>query len=903
MIDSKLFEARPGISVVVLPDPPTFTVIAVSDDFVRATRIPREEIIGKGHFELFPESPDDPDFTGEQNLRDSFAYILQHKKPHLLAQQRYDIPNGDGTFTEKYWKAFNVPVLDDGGELSYIIHTSEDVTPLVKAKKREEGISGIEKAYNLFMNAPVIIGILKGEDYIIELANEGLLEVWGRTAEIIGKPLLTAIPELEAQGLITLLDQVCKTGEPFYAYQFPITLNRHGKEEVLYFDLVYKAIYEDGINKKASGVISVGHDVTAKVIARQKEQESEAKYRSLFESMDQGFCVLEMIFDESNQPVDYRFLETNSVFEMQTGLKNAVGKRVRELVPNLESRWFELYGKVARTGEAIRFVEGAEAMGRWFEVYAYRSGGEESKKVAVLFTDITEQKKRDEMIRESEERFRSLADESPMFVFIIDADSSAPISYWNKTWLQYTGQTVEEALGRAWDGIIHSEDVAVVMEHYVPAFKEERPYFIPSVRVKRHDNEYRWHAFKGNPRYLTNGEFNGYVGVGFDIHEQKLAEEALKQSEARTRLAVETAQLGTFEIDVAAQTIIYSARAAEIFGLDRTKPWPYTAFINSIHPDDILIRKRAHEAALRTSELIYETRIILPDHSIHWIRLNGRYFDKGSATNTLIGTVMDITKEKKAAEMMEQKIEERTRELKQVNEQLKQFAYSASHDLQEPLRKISYFLDLLLLNLGSSLSEENKKVAERIQYTTRRMRLLIDDLLSYSNTTLGVRKTEEVALNEIVKEVLGDMEATLLEQDATIDLRQLPAVSGDHRQLRQLMQNLISNAVKYHKKGVSPHVTITSRTIQGKDSKANMAPGTNGQSFHLITVKDNGIGFDPDNAERIFGLFQRLHARVEYEGTGVGLAIVQKVVENHHGYIWAEGEPGVGASFNVLLPT
>jgi light-regulated signal transduction histidine kinase (bacteriophytochrome) len=98
-------------------------------------------------------------------------------------------------------------------------------------------------------------------------------------------------------------------------------------------------------------------------------------------------------------------------------------------------------------------------------------------------------------------------------------------------------------------------------------------------------------------------------------------------------------------------------------------------------------------------------------------------------------------------------------------------------------------------------------------------------------------------------------------------------------------------------------VTITSRTIQGKDSKANMAPGTNGQSFHLITVKDNGIGFDPDNAERIFGLFQRLHARVEYEGTGVGLAIVQKVVENHHGYIWAEGEPGVGASFNVLLPT
>jgi PAS domain S-box-containing protein len=115
-----------------------------------------------------------------------------------------------------------------------------------------------------------------------------------------------------------------------------------------------------------------------------------------------------------------------------------------------------------------------------------------------------------------------------MFVFIIDADPSAPVSYWNKTWLQYTGQTLEEASGRAWNGIIHPDDIPIVMEHYAPAFESRTSYFIPAVRVKRHDDVYRWHSFKGNPRFLPNGAFDGYVGVGFDVHEQKITEEKLE---------------------------------------------------------------------------------------------------------------------------------------------------------------------------------------------------------------------------------------------------------------------------------------------------------------------------------------------------------------------------------------
>ncbi|HZH99599.1 MAG TPA: ATP-binding protein, partial [Flavisolibacter sp.] len=231
-----------------------------------------------------------------------------------------------------------------------------------------------------------------------------------------------------------------------------------------------------------------------------------------------------------------------------------------------------------------------------------------------------------------------------------------------------------------------------------------------------------------------------------------------------------------------------------------------------------------------------------------------------------------------------------------------QFTYSASHDLQEPLRKIAFFLDRLIGNIGSELSDENKSIAQRIQHTTDRMQGLIDDLLAYSNTTLGVTQFKEVSLTHIIKNVLDDMEATLIKKKATISLSELPNIKGDERQLRQLFQNLISNALKYHKKDELPQVQISAQLVQGKDIRAGIPPEFHSQTMHLVQVKDNGIGFNPEDASRIFDLFQRLHGKTEYEGTGIGLAIVQKVVESHYGYVWAEGKPGEGAVFNVLLP-
>jgi PAS domain S-box-containing protein len=518
--------------------------------------------------------------------------------------------------------------------------------------------------------------------------------------------------------------------------------------------------------------------------------------------------------------------------------------------------------------------------------------------VMVVAVDVTDLVTARTKVEESHKEFQFVTDFMPQMIWVTRPDGYH--YYYNKQWYDYTGLTYGETEGEGWNHAFHPDDQERAWKVWRHSLATGEPYEI-EYRCRRYDGAYRWFLGRALPLKDEEGKIIKWFGTCTEIHDQKLAEEALKKSEARSRAAIEIARLGTFEIDVQQQTIIHSPRNAEILGLDPTKQWPYQSIIETVHPEDRAVRSKALEEAKQTGVLFYEARIIHADQSIRWVRLNGRYVQHDNQPR-IIGTLMDITAEKKAAEVLEQKVEERTRELKQVNDQLKQFTYAASHDLQEPLRKISFFLDRLLANFGPTLNEENKQITERLQHTAHRMRSLIDDLLAYSNTSLGVTGFEEIRLTGIIEEVLDDMEATILEKGAEVNVLELPIVKGDRRQLRQLFQNLISNALKYHKKGELPKVKITAQKVLGKEIEAKLSFSTSNNDFHLIEIKDNGIGFDPDDADRIFNLFQRLHGKAEYEGTGVGLAIVQKVVENHNGYIWAESEPGKGAKFKVLLP-
>jgi signal transduction histidine kinase len=262
----------------------------------------------------------------------------------------------------------------------------------------------------------------------------------------------------------------------------------------------------------------------------------------------------------------------------------------------------------------------------------------------------------------------------------------------------------------------------------------------------------------------------------------------------------------------------------------------------------------------------------------------------------------DLTERKNAEDLLRMnsaQLDLKNKTLERLNEELSSFTHVASHDMKEPLRKIQTYVNRIE---GTNFDpEKSREFLGKIKTSAAAMQNLIDDLLSYSqvsnDTTTAFQKTD---LNKVVQTVLGDLEVAIHEKHATIDCERLPVVRGVPYQLSQLFLNLLSNAVKFSKPGEPPHVIIRSELIKGPDIPGQNADGSN--KYHHISVSDNGIGFSHQQSDKIFEPFQRLHPRTTFSGTGIGLAIVKKVIENHNGIISAEGNPGVGAVFHLYLP-
>ncbi len=296
-----------------------------------------------------------------------------------------------------------------------------------------------------------------------------------------------------------------------------------------------------------------------------------------------------------------------------------------------------------------------------------------------------------------------------------------------------------------------------------------------------------------------------------------------------------------------------------------------------------------------------------------------RIIQKTHQEQLILLAINDITEsallQRNETERLEKAVEERTIELKRLNEtfleknialertnkELESFAYVSSHDLQEPLRKIQTFASRILEKEEQNLSGKGKDYFSRMQEAAKRMQTLIEDLLAYSRTSTIDRKFVRTDLNLIVEEVKNGLKETIQEKNATIEATELCEVNIIPFQFRQMIQNLISNALKFSKPGVAPHIVITSRIKKGSQlGNDKLIPE---KEYCHITVSDNGIGFEPEFKDRIFEIFQRLHDRSEYEGTGIGLAIVKKIVENHNGMIVASGKLNKGAKFDIYFPT
>lgn len=271
-----------------------------------------------------------------------------------------------------------------------------------------------------------------------------------------------------------------------------------------------------------------------------------------------------------------------------------------------------------------------------------------------------------------------------------------------------------------------------------------------------------------------------------------------------------------------------------------------------------------------------------------------------SHNQELLNTNEHLLQEIAIRKQIEKALEEKTLEITRSNKDLEQFAYIVSHDLQEPLRKVMVFSDRLIMKYGKALNHEGRDYIERMKSASRRMQTLITDLLAYSRVSTQTRPFTRIDLAKLIQDAISDLEIQLERTGGRVTFGNLPVIYADAIQMRQLFQNLIGNALKYHRDGVPPVIEIQSRFLES--IKQNPIQTYHGSEFCEITVTDNGIGFDDKYAEYIFGIFQRLHRRDEFEGTGVGLSLCRKIVERHGGSITATSTPGKGAKFTIVLP-
>lgn len=325
-------------------------------------------------------------------------------------------------------------------------------------------------------------------------------------------------------------------------------------------------------------------------------------------------------------------------------------------------------------------------------------------------------------------------------------------------------------------------------------------------------------------------------------------------------------------------------------------------WIAAIHPDDLPQLTRRWQEALRDGKSY--------QHASRFRRVDGEYrwhltravplYSQNRKILTWVGTSTDIHEHVILNERLERKVKERTKVLEEKNAELEQFAHISSHDLQEPLRKVLTFAHILK-DEGKDLSEEHvNRYLDKIIATSTRMSKLIKDLLNFTRIDQQ-EGLQLLDLNEIIHQVMEDLELVINQNSAVIEVSDLPVIQGRPTQVKQLFYNLITNSIKFKKPGTSPRISITSQRFDSKTSPefTDLSPET---QYHEIIIKDNGIGFDQKYANKIFTVFQRLHTKSQYEGSGIGLSIARKVITNHGGEIFAISSPGKGSEFHLILP-
>ena len=728
-----------------------------------------------------------------------------------------------------------------------------------------------------------------------------------------------------------------------------------------------------------------------------------------------GFAYCKMIYTDG-QPPDFLYINVNKAFELLTGLKHVIGKKVSEVIPGMQDadpELLERYSRVALTGKPEVFETYVESLKMWFSISVYSS---KKEYFVAVFDVITLRKQSEEALRESELKFRQTFDLSPIGIVMVGLDKR--FLRCNNSFSQSLGYRVEELVGKTIAEVTYPEDIRIGMDDMMAIAKGELERSHVQKRYLRKDGQIVWGDVLISLIKNNFGDPQYFLAIIQDITESKKIVESLRESEERFSKSFRTSPISFIIADMEDGRIIdvndafttisgYTRKEALTNTTLNLKIWVHeqdrkhmidtlrkggailhketqlrakegniaivllsaqviklgnrNCIISSI--EDITKRKEAEDELRIQSEImshmaeaVYLVRMedgiilytnsrfeelfgygpeemigrsvsivnaptdkspeetaieimselekksfwtgevlnIKKDGTVFWSYANVAIFDHSKFGKVLVSVQEDITDRKNAEfqikklnEELEERVIQRTVLLEAANKELEAFSYSVSHDLRAPLRSVHGFTKILLEDYETILDDEGKRICRIISSSATQMGKLIDDLLSFSKIGRSGLNPSEIDMKKMVRQVFEGMTSPSETKRIKLTIGKMHKAFGDVTLLGQVWINLLSNAIKYSSKNEISEISVGSSISDG-----------------MITyyIKDKGVGFDMQYVHKLFGVFQRLHSEAEFEGNGVGLAIVQIIIYKHGGKVWAEGEVGKGATFYFSLP-
>lgn len=856
-----------------------------------------EEFVGKSLFESLPEVKD--------RVNPILQGILTSGIPYY-GNEFEVILRRSGVRENCYFNFVYQPLLETDGSITGIIVVATEVTQQVKTKKALQ--QSETRFRNLVSQSQFAKAIFEGEEMVISLANEAMLkDLWKRELkDVQGKKLLEVFPELTDQKFPQILQDVYFNGITYRENEALAFVETPEGPKRYYLDFQYAPILE--VDGSVSGVMVSVNNVTEKVEARQQINDAAERLSLATEGTQLGTWDLNL----KTRQVVYSprlselFGQPESRILTHWDLRDQIFDEDKEIVE-------QAYKTAFKTGiyyYEARVVHPDNSL-HWVRTQGKVIFDEEGKPGRMLGTmiDISKQKEAEKIIEESEKRYKDLIETLPVAVYTVDADGL--VNLYNKAAVKLWGR--EPELGKdLWCGSYEMYTLeGELLPHeecpMAPALREKRA-LTAEAYVKRPDGTLRHVIANPQPIYDSAGNVTGALNVVIDITDRKEVEFALKTSEGKFRTLSDSMSQFIWTCDVEGKLNYFNQSVIQYSGLTFDQIVK-EGWLQIVHPGDIgnTISKWS-EAVKRGNDFTCEHRFQNSDGEYRWhLSRATPQRDTEGVIQMWVGTSTDVHDNKLFIDELESKVQQRTRELTVINDELirtnielGQFAYVASHDLQEPLRKIQTFATRVMETERDNLSDRGKDYFNRMQASSTRMQQLIVDLLAFSRANAVEKNYELTNLNLLLQNIKEQLNESIQQKGAIITSSNLPSLNVIVYQFEQLFTNLIANSVKFVKPGVSPEINITSGIIAGSDlgyMEAN--PET---EYHYLSFADNGIGFDPQFKERIFQVFQRLHSKTSYEGTGIGLAICKKIVDNHQGIITAISNPDEGATFIIYLP-